>query len=56
MLSSMHGKMISNVRKSVIDVAPDGSKTALREHRPADSYYFGNPWEEMRSQMDFELV
>ena len=56
MLSSLHGKMISNVRKSVIEVAPEGSKSALREHKPADSFYFGNPAEEMKSQMDFELV
>ena len=56
LLSSLHGKMISNVRKSVIEVAPEGSKSALREHRPADSYYFGNPAEEVKSQMDFELV
>ena len=38
LLSSLFGKMILNVRKSVIDVAPEGSKSALREHKPADSY------------------
>ena len=55
-LSSLHGKMISAVRKGVIDVAPKDTKIALRDHKPANSFYFGNPLEELRSQMDFDLV
>ena len=30
LLSSLHGKMVSNVQKSIIDVAPDGARSCSR--------------------------